>query len=56
MKLPKQLEKDNVEAEVRAVLEEERFELYSDSNIYIPVLQLNPELRKNIFYARALVS
>ena len=54
MKLPKQLKKDNVEEEVRAILERARFELYSNSNIYIPVLQLNPELRKNIFYAKSL--
>jgi len=54
MKLPKQLEKDNIESEVRSALEKEKFELYSDSGIYIPVLKLNPELRKNIFYARSL--
>ncbi|MDA3925997.1 MAG: hypothetical protein PF904_14970 [Kiritimatiellae bacterium] len=54
MKLPKQLAKDNIEAEVQAALEKEKFELYSDSGIYIPALKLNPELRKNIFYAKSL--
>jgi len=52
MKLPKQLEKEKVESDVRAVLEKESIELCSDSNIYIPVLKLNPELRKQIFYAK----
>ena len=54
MKLPKQLEKEKVESDVRAVLEKESIELCSDSNIYIPVLKLNPELRKQIFYAKYL--
>ncbi len=53
MKLPKQLEKE-VEADVRAVLKKESIELCSDSNIYIPVLKLNPELRKQIFSAKFL--
>lgn len=52
MKLPKQLAKEEVESDVRAVLEKESIELCSDSNIYIPVLKLNPELRKQIFYAK----
>lgn len=52
MKLPKDLEKEEVESAVRAVLEKESIELCSDSNIYIPVLKLNPELRKQIFYAK----
>jgi hypothetical protein len=54
MKLPKQLEKEKVESDVRAVLEKESTELCSDSNIYIPVLKLNPELRKQIFSAKFL--
>ena len=54
MKLPKQLEKEKVESEVRAVLEKESIELCSDSNMYIPVLKLNPELRKHIFSAKSL--
>jgi hypothetical protein len=54
MKLPKQLEKEHVESEVRAVLEKESIQLCVDSDIYIPVLQLNPELRKQIFSAKSL--
>ena len=54
MKLPKQLEKEKVESDVRAVLEKESIELCSDSIIYIPVLKLTPELGKQIFYAKFL--
>lgn len=54
MKLPRQLEKEKIESEVRTVLEKERIELCSDSKFYIPVLKLNPELRKQIFYAKYL--
>ncbi len=54
MKLPKQLERDNVEADVRAVLEKERIEVCSDSTMHIPVLQLNPELHKRLFTAKSL--
>ena len=54
MKLPKQLEKESVESDVRAALERESIELYSDSEIYIPVLKLSQELRKQIFYAKSL--
>ncbi len=54
MKLSKQLEKEQVESDVRAVLEKESIELCSDSNIYIPILKLNPELRKQIFHAKFL--
>ena len=52
MKLPKQLEKEEVESGVRAVLEKETIELCSDSSISIPVLTLNPELRKQICFAK----
>ena len=52
MKLPKQLGKEDLEEGVQAALENESIELCSDSGIYIPVLQLNPELRKQIFYAK----
>ena len=52
MKLPKQLGKEDLEEGVQAALENESIELCSDSNIYIPVLKLNPELRKQIFYAK----
>ena len=54
MKLPKQLDKENVEADVRAVLEKENIELCSGSSMCIPVLQINPELRKHIFSAKSL--
>ncbi len=52
MKLPKQLGQEEIESDVRAVLEKDSIELCSDSNIYIPVLKLNTELRKQIFYAK----
>ncbi|MCP4341231.1 MAG: hypothetical protein GY799_20700 [Desulfobulbaceae bacterium] len=54
MKLPKQLEKENVESDVRKILEKESVELCVDSDMYIPVLKLNPELRKHIFSAKSL--
>jgi len=54
MKLPKQLEKEKVDSDVRAVLEKESIELCSDSIIYIPVLKLTPELGKQIFHAKFL--
>lgn len=54
MKLPKQLEKEGVASDVRAALEAERIELYSASEIYIPVLKLTPNLRTNIFHAKSL--
>jgi len=52
MKLPKQLEKDNVESEVRAALDQESIELCDDSTMSIPVLKLNPELQNQIRYAK----
>jgi len=52
MKLPKQLGKENVESDVQAILEKESTQLCNDSKIYIPLLKLNPELRKQIFYAK----
>ena len=54
MKLPKQLEKDNVELEVRRVLEKESIKICTDSTINIPVLKFNPALRKHIFTAKSL--
>ncbi len=54
MKLPKQLEKENIESEVRAVLEKERIALCPDSSMSIPLLQLNPELQRHIFSAKSL--
>jgi hypothetical protein len=54
MKLPKQLDKEGVEADVRAQLEKDQFEICSESNISIPSFELNPELRKHIFYAKSM--
>ncbi|MEA3333414.1 MAG: hypothetical protein U9Q58_07440 [Pseudomonadota bacterium] len=54
MKLPRQLENEGFESNVRAALERESIELYRDSERYIPVLKLNPELRKHIFYAKSV--
>ncbi|MBM9518296.1 hypothetical protein JWG39_00510 [Desulforhopalus vacuolatus] len=54
MKLPKQLVEENVESDVRLVLEKERIPLYSDSNFFIPVLQLNPELAEQLYRAKFL--
>jgi hypothetical protein len=54
MKLPKQLEKEGVASDVRAALEAERIELYSASEIYIPVLKFSPKFRTNIFHAKSL--
>jgi len=53
MKLPRQLENEGVESDVRAALEKESIALYSDSEISIPVLQLNLKLRQHIFYAKS---
>ena len=54
MKLPLELEKEALDAAVRAVLEKETIQLYSDSTTYIPVLKLNDALRTNLFYAKSL--
>ncbi len=54
MKLPKQLDKDGVVSEVRAVLEKETIEVCSDSNMHIPVLKLNPDVGQHIFFAKSL--
>jgi len=54
MKLPKQLEKEGVEPDVRAALEKESVALYNDSAIVIPVLKLTPKLRTNIFHAKSV--
>ena len=54
MKLPKQLKKESLEADVQAALNKESIALYSNSDISIPVLTLNQELRKQIFYAKSL--
>ena len=48
------MENERVESDDRAVLERESIELYRDSEIDIPVLKLNPELRKHLFYAKSV--
>ncbi len=53
MKLPKQLDKENIDSDVRAVLEQEKIEICNGSDIHISVLKLNPELRKQVFYAKS---
>ncbi len=53
-KLPKQLEKEGVEPDVRAALEAERIALHGASEIYIPLLKLTPRLRTNIFHVKSL--
>ena len=53
MKLPRQLENEGVESDVRAALERESIAFYSDSEISIPLLKLNPKLRQHIFYAKS---
>ena len=54
MELPKQLAKEHLESDVREALEREIIELCAGSEISIPVLELTPELRQQIFYAKAL--
>ena len=54
MELPKQLKKEQVESDVQEALERERIELCAGSEISIPNLELTPELRQQIFYAKAL--
>ncbi len=54
MDLPKQLAKEHIESDVREALERESIELCAGSEISIPILELTPELRKEIFYAKAL--
>jgi hypothetical protein len=54
MELPKQLAKEHVESDVREALERESIELCAGSETSIPLLELTPELRQQIFYAKAL--
>lgn len=54
MKLPKQLEIDALTGdEVLAVLQKETIELCSGSDVRIPFLQLNPDLRNHLFAAKS---
>ncbi len=54
MKLPKAIVKEGVEAEVIDALEKESFQICIDPDISIPSLELNPELRKYLFYAKSM--
>ena len=54
MKLPAELEEQSVEAAVRAVLEKETTQLYTDSTTCIPVLKLTDALRTNLFHAKSV--
>jgi len=54
MKLPKELEKDAIIADVRAALQKETVELCSGSDIRIPFLQLNSGLRNHLFAAKSI--
>ena len=54
MKLPKQLEEEGVEPDVRAALEAERIALPGASEMVVPVLKLTPKLRTHIFHAKSL--
>ena len=54
MKLPAELEKESVDAAVRAVLERDTFQLYPESATSIPVLKFSDALRTNLFYAKSL--
>lgn len=54
IKLPLELEEEALDVAVRAVLEKETFQLYSDSVTHIPVLKLTDALRTNLFYAKSL--
>lgn len=54
MKLPKQLDKENVLADVLVALKKESIEICSGSATRIPVLQLNPGLRNHIFAAKSI--
>ena len=54
MDLPKQLAKEQIEADVREALQRESISLCAGSEISIPILELTPELREAIFYAKIL--
>lgn len=54
MDLPKQLAKEHIESDVREALQRESIELCAGSEISIPVLELTPKLREEIFHAKTL--
>jgi hypothetical protein len=54
MNLPRQLEKDGVEAAVAAVLQKDRFAISAETGVTVASLELNDGIRRNLFYARSL--
>jgi len=54
MKLPKEIVKEGLERQVEEALSRDCFEICNDSQLLIPSLEINEELRKNIFYAKSL--
>ena len=54
MELPKQLAAEEIEPDVRAALARESIKLCCESEVFIPVLKFNPELGKQIFYAKSI--
>ena len=53
MKLPRQLEHEGIELDVRVALERDSIDLYCGSDVSIPLLKLNSKLRQHIFYAKS---
>ena len=54
MKLPKEIIKEGLEAEVLTALAKSSFSISSELESSVLLFELNPELRKNIFYAKSL--
>ena len=54
MELPKQLTKEDLESDVREALERESIAICADSELSIPILDLNPEMSQQIFYAKSI--
>jgi hypothetical protein len=54
MKLPKQLDKEGIEADVLDALTRSTILLSETSDLSVPLLVLSQELRKHIFYAKSI--
>lgn len=54
MKLPKEIIKEGLESVTLAALEKCSFAISPEPATSVPSFDLNPELRKNIFYAKSL--
>lgn len=54
LKLPKDIVKEGIEENVLAALGQNSFPISSGPDVFIPSIELKPELRKNIFYAKSL--